>query len=620
MFLNIKDKQDVLIFESNIYENSIPELIKFLNECSKNETVLVGYNMLEDITQMWRAIKVLQKTSQKSLYDLHLQILQSAKQGSSLYPNDEGSKSIWNIYDLSYIKNFKGLDIKALQINMRWNNVDKISLKPDKEQVTEFEIMKFKIDAMKETMFVKDLFALCKEDIRFRNEITKEFNIKFRNDRMPAISKRIMLHKIAEAMGLAPYLILKLNMNENRGPFYPKDFILPKIRFKTRELKDVLNQYMNMSVTPEKNHKTNIKLTYRGINISMGFGGLHGAKPGLYKSNKYYTIKSIDAKSFYANLAIANNFTPSFFPSNAFVGVLKSFQEKREECAPGSDIEYMYKELLTSAYGLSNAQGSFMRDYSYMLKCTINGQLLLLMLTELICEKLLGARPLLINTDGLEFIIPRDQSEKFDSLCNKFQEIFSLHFKHETYKMLVVANVSNILAIKAPVKITEEEYNKQVSAEDRSYLVTELTDQHFKCDIKQKGIFNTNKALNQDSSYKIIALALYNYFVHKKQVEDTIRECKDIFQFLAIAKSLDVIRFNDEFTNQDIVRYYKSTDGGKIHIKDNVNYKKNEVKGLETICNVINPEDTIDMYNIDYQFYIDKTQKELTKILNLLEI
>lgn len=46
------------------------------------------------------------------------------------------------------------------------------------------------------------------------------------------------------------------------------------------------------------------------------------------------------------------------------------------------------------------------------MQITINGQLLLSMLYEMICEELSEAIPLMQNTDGLETMIPLDKVQK----------------------------------------------------------------------------------------------------------------------------------------------------------------------------------------------------------------
>ena len=162
---------------------------------------------------------------------------------------------------------------------------------------------------------------------------------------------------------------------------------------------------------------------------------------------------------------------------------------------------------LNSTYGLSNDENSFLYDPQFTMKITINGQLSLTMLYEMICEGIPGALPLMQNTDGLETMIPREYVDKYMEICARWEEITNLQLEHDKYSKIVLGDVNNYIAI---------------SEEGKS-----------KC----KGRFEyDNLALHKNKSFLIIPKALYAYFVHGIKPEKFIKENLNIFDFVEVLK------------------------------------------------------------------------------------
>jgi hypothetical protein len=70
------------------------------------------------------------------------------------------------------------------------------------------------------------------------------------------------------------------------------------------------------------------------------------------------------------------------------------------------------------------------------MRITINGQLSLTMLYEMICEEIPGAIPLMQNTDGLETMIPREYVDKYMEICKRWEEITNLQLEHDKYSKI----------------------------------------------------------------------------------------------------------------------------------------------------------------------------------------
>ena len=90
-------------------------------------------------------------------------------------------------------------------------------------------------------------------------------------------------------------------------------------------------------------------------------------------------------------------------------------------------MNYVYKIILNSTFGLSNDKNSFFYDPELCMKITINGQLTLMMLYEMIMERIPNATALMQNTDGVETIIPRKYVDEYMQICKEWEEITNLN-------------------------------------------------------------------------------------------------------------------------------------------------------------------------------------------------
>jgi hypothetical protein len=336
---------------------------------------------------------------------------------------------------------------------------------------------------------------------------------------------------------------------------------------------------------------------YKGIKTDYGLGGIHGARTSrVYNSDEDMIIMSSDVVSFYPNLAIRNKWAPAHLPKEEFCDQYEWFFEERKKIPKKDPKNYVYKIVLNSTYGLSNDENSFLYDPQFTMRITINGQLSLTMLYEMICEGIPGALPLMQNTDGLETMIPREYVDKYMEICKRWEEITSLQLEHDKYSKIVLGDVNNYIAI---------------SEEGKS-----------KC----KGRFEyDNLALHKNKSFLIIPKALYAYFVDGVKPEKFIKENLNIFDFCGGVKIKGNWMFtekkieNGEYSEtklQETIRYYISNKGSKI-IKTNRGDKR-EIQveaGKWLQSTMINYEEKpFEKYDINYDYYLEKIKKEIESL------
>ena len=180
--------------------------------------------------------------------------------------------------------------------------------------------------------------------------------------------------------------------------------------------------------------------------------------------------------SYYPNLAIRNKWAPAHLPKEEFCRRYEWFFDQRKIIPKKDPKNYVYKIILNSTFGLSIDQNSFLYDPQFGMQITINGQLSLMMLYEMLSEGIPGSVPLMQNTDGLEMMIPEEYQEKYMEICKEWEKMTQLSLEHDTYQKMVIGDVSiwhpETLRIAGTLKLNKP---WQSAAEPRNRKVQRLS-------------------------------------------------------------------------------------------------------------------------------------------------
>ena len=184
----------------------------------------------------------------------------------------------------------------------------------------------------------------------------------------------------------------------------------------------------------------------------------------------------------------------------------KGLFERRKQIPKKDPTNYILKICLNSLYGMTNDQFSFLRDRLVTLAICINGQLLLSMLVERLTNEIPNCQLIMMNTDGAEVLLPREYENKYQEICKWWEKLTTIPLEHVEYQKLIIGDVNNYIGI--------------------------FVDPNMKPKCKGRFEFQ-NIPLHKNKSHSIIPLAVYEYFVNNKSVEDTIRNHTNIFDFCA---------------------------------------------------------------------------------------
>lgn len=611
------NNEEIVTYVIHSSRNDLKDLVVHLN----NIKLEIGFNNLNFDSQVnqyildnYEYLSILDgEFVANDIYKYAQKVIETSNRGGFAdYPEWKLKAPQLDLFRIWHYNNeARSISLKGLEVSMNYPNVMDMPINHHdnikEHQIS--EILEYNLNDVKATYeFYKLTVKLDK--LELRKIIQNKYGLRCLNWNNGRIGEQLILKLYCEKIGKDINYIRKLRTH--RSIINLKDCIPETIKFTTKEFNIVKDNFYNKIVNfedlnPENKKKKNSVCTinYKDCIIDYGLGGAHGVtKSGIYTSNSEYIIKSLDVASLYPNLPIVYNFYPEHLGPefievyrDNIVNVRLSEKAKPKELQDKSIIDG-FKEAANIPYGKSNEKFSFLYDTLFTMKTTISGQLVTSMLVERL-GNIPDCKLLMYNTDGCEIIIPRKYEELYNSICKEWEKETKLVLEFADYQKMWINDINNYGCISTKGKI------------------------------KNKGRFEVDKiigsepAYHKDNSFRVIPLAIENYFVQGRPIEDTIRNHNNIYDFCGRQrfKGNDYGEIRYLSSNSDLIkekqqkttRYYMSTNGSTFY--------KMYAKGSEEVINkgykitIFNKFEEKKDYNIDYKFYI----LECYKILDVIE-
>jgi|688.fasta_scaffold05035_14 hypothetical protein len=628
-------EDEIKIFVVSRLRNDIKELYKFLERNKANREYHISFNGLGFDSQITEFILNNKKSFIEGdpqyianmIHEKANEIISSQERGEFL-EFSEGKLSIpqIDVFKLNHWDNpAKRSSLKWIQYSMDWYNIQEMPIHHSSyiDKMKDLEtIIGYCINDVRST---KQIYNLSKDLVGLRKALTEQYNLKLYSASEPRIAKEIFLELLCRDLKLPKYDVRQYRTN--RSKIKVKDIILPYIKFRTPEFQSILENFNKLVIDPQ-NTKGGFKysITHKKVRTDFGLGGVHGAKEaGEYAASEDMIIMTSDVTSFYPNLAIRNKWAPAHLSKDVFCQLYEWFFEERKKIPKKDPRNYVYKIILNSTYGLSNDRNSFLYDPEFTMKITINGQLSLMMLYEMLSTGIPESKPLMQNTDGLEMIIPRQYKEKYLEICKEWEDMTQLQLEHDEYQKLFLADVNNYIAVNNYKEVSKEVY-EEVKSSSPHYLFKEESSKYFYAATKCKGRFEFHGLpLHKNKSYLVIRKAVYNYFVHSIAPTDYLEQNRNIYDYCAGVKIKGDWHFqsicykNGKLIEQDlqnILRYYISDNGCKIlkkHKTDNRVIQLESGNWLQTVFNTLEKKPW-EEYHINLDYYMKEINKEIHNI------
>ena len=589
-------------FEISCRRNQLDELVEFFHTVNTNYTfgdlyttdikldtniLFCGYNNLHyDNAIINYIIDYHRLMKYKGYRDICKSIFNLSK---VITTSSEDDNSAWRKW--KYMVCFDSFDIltmlysnklrvglKEIQVTMQYDNVQ--------EFVTDWQadLPEDQIDSMIEYNIndvnsTEELLNRCKKDIDLRIAIEDEYGVRVLSKDGVNIGMKILTQKYLEKTGLTWWDIKDLRSPMSVIPL--NNVILPFIKYDSPILTRVLNDMKSQIVSPGRKGYEN-KFVFEGLQYSVGVGGIHSVnKPEIIIPKEDEMLIDIDVASLYPSMLIEYEFYPKHLGPE-FLEVYKQIKDERIE-AKHNGNKVKNETLKLALNGLSgNLQNEHNFCYSpfAVMQIRINGQLLLLMLAEKLTQ--LGCRIVQANTDGLFVLLKKDVYSKVNNVCREWEQLTKLTLEEERFKAMYQYAINDYFAI----------------TEDDS--------------VKEKGMFITTVKLGKGLTPKIIPKAVINFFKNGVPVEETIKGCQDIRDFLMSEKTGK--QWHVEYNNKEqqrTNRFYASTNGAylwKWKGEDTKQYQNMLTASGVTLLNKFDDK-PIEERRINYRYYIMEAYK-----------
>lgn len=599
------DNEELYKFEISERKNQIRELVQFF---TNPKYLLCGYNNkhYDDVIINY-IIDYIDIMLCKSIYDVTLSLFNLSQTIINLEDGNISKIKKWK-----YANYFESMDLltmmfssklrvglKSMQITMQYQNVQEYSgdfgsfLPKDKID----EMISYNINDVKSTYSLFN-YLVKNGDIDLRLFIEQEYGFNALSMDSVKFGETLIAKKVCEELHINKRQLEQMRSPMDNIPL--KDVILPFIRYKNPKFQEALED-MKKQVVSSKNKKPGEKnyenkFVVSGVRYSIGVGGIHSLnEPRIYVPKEDEYLGHLDVASMYPSFIVRYGWFPRHLGKAGLAVYTQIYHERIQAKHSGQKQKNLALKLtLNSVTGKMQQETSWMYDPFSVFKIRINGQLILLMLADLLLQH--SCEIVQVNTDGVMFIAKKAYKDAIMESVAKLEQLTKLSFEADSYEAFYQFAVNDYFGV---VDGFSQSRNPKL--------------------IEKKGMFITEPVLGKGLAPTIIPEAVINYFVYNIPVEDTIHNCNDIRKFL-MSQRVDrkfKVEYDDKYI-QRINRWYASTNGCYLYTVDEsktpVKYSNLLKKSGVTILNYIDDISTKNR-KINYPYYISEARKIIDQLV-----
>ena len=579
-------------FEISQWRNDSKEIVQFLTDLRDTKARTVGFNNLGfDYPVLHMLIKMGHATAD-ILYQKAMSIIQSQDSDRFTHMVYQSDRFVEQV-DLFKIHHFdnkaRSTSLKVLEFNMRSDTVEDLPIRVG-TMIKESERNLLKQYNAHDVQQTKKFYTYSKDMLNFREKLNTLYPGKdWINFNDTKIGKEFFILKLEEAgVPCYDYGTMGRTPRQTKRPSIAlKDAILPWIDYEHIEFRRILDWLKGQVITETKGVFENVTCSLDGFTFVFGLGGIHGSiENTIVESDDEFAIIDLDVSSYYPNLAIVNNFYPQHL-GEEFGRIYKNLYEQRKAYPKGSAENAMLKLALNGVYGDSNNHFSVFYDPLYTMKTTLNGQLLLCKLAEMVVW---GTRAELIqvNTDGMTIKLPRGDLDELGKVVREWGAMTGLQLEQVEYSRMIIRDVNNYIGVYTNGKV------------------------------KRKGEYEHKKEWHQNHSALVVPKVAEQVLVHGAPIRSSAEAHPDIMDFMLRAKvprsgRLTIEKDGEHQQIQNITRYYVAKGGGHLFkwlppLKGKTEWRKFAIEsgwGVQ-VCNDISDAGELP---VDFSYYTNEIEK-----------
>ena len=600
------------------WQNQLDAFIKYTEE--NKQAYWVGYNNLRFDAQVvewiirnhewWHQLSGLEicaKIAQKAqdvIHDANYDVFPEYREW------DLSLKQI-DLFKIHHYDNKnRRVSLKRLEFEMDLENIEEMPIHHAKTNLTRDEVFLSLQYCFNDVDATYEFYKITLGDtehplykgnnqIQLRKDIEEEFGIPCLNYSDSKIGDEIIKKYYCQEKGIEASDLPRKGFF--RKSIQIKNCIADYVEFETDQLKSFLKRIKKQNLGLQDDFKEHIDF-YDNV-YSFMKGGLHTEnKPEIFESDDEYEIIDWDVASYYPAIIINNEKYPAHLGKEFLMGYKQMF-EKRLELKPLAKGDRKIKGIVgalklavNSVYGKSSDMLSWIYDRQLTMFTTITGELSLMMLIEK--YELNDIHVISANTDGVTIKVRKDLIPKMHEINEWWSDVTQYILERTDYSKIIFSTVNDYIAI--------------------------MPDGY----IKKKGDFLTDFELHKNKSARIVPIALEKYYVDGTPVKETIMNHTNLYDFCIRKNASKDFHYegvnpinNEETVYNKLIRYYVSNTGEKIYKVKNKNSqskaaKRSQVEAGEWVCKVVNYlEKDASLENVNYQYYIDRAEGMIVKIL-----
>lgn len=538
-------------------------------------------------------------------------------------------KSKWISIDL-YLYWSKGLRIskqlslKALAIQLKYEVIQELPYKPDTILKIE-DLPKLRHYNQQHDLGILEL--LCNkmdEDIKLRAYIKSEYGLECWSMDAPKIASEYLLEYYCQNTynssvrddNFEPYWKYKKRIRDNRyepTPWRIADY-LPQVDFKTKFFQDIYTDISNSYNTDNFLKQIPFHQNNHSVMLSISQGGIHSVNNfQIYKESEDYYIIDADVAGLYPTL-----FRKYKFLRKELHLLLEKYVQMIDDRTvakrAGDKKKDTFLKLCNNAFsGLVDSSVTWLYSPEHILALRVFGQMIQLRFMEEL--NFHGIEILFTNTDGTLVKCPKNKINEYHQVAINIAKEFQIEWEFCLLNGIYFQNTNFYLSNIYEEYMLDENLNRiNIKSEGK---------------IKRKGKsfrYDKDIPLGDSTDELVIAKALEQYFINNiSPTEFITNPDKYNLHIYDYCKSNKVSKQYQVFHNgelqQNLNRYYFSKKGAYLYKKkDSKNTLDNMNVGEGVIIfNNYEKKEWKD-YNINYNYYIRKTQTIIDKMFNLNQL
>ena len=347
--------------------------------------------------------------------------------------------------------------------------------------------------------------------IELRAQMSDQYGVDLRSKSDAQVAEAVIRAEIERKTGQRIY---KPDMM--RGTFYYK---APSfIQFERPELKTLLSEILRAPFVVDGSGKVEPPppLSGRVVQIGrsafkLGNGGIHSmeSRQSLISDEQFLLIDR-DVTSYYPNIILGQRLYPKHL-GTPFLDVYRTIYERRIEAkrAGRKNEAETLKIVLNGSFGKFGSPYSVLYSPHLLIQTTVTGQLAILLAVEWLEDA--GFAVVSANTDGIVTRVSRERRREFEDVFARWEQATGFATEETEYSALYSRDVNSYIAIGEKVK-TKGTFTQAGPG--------------------QPGASGMKK--NPDAD--VVTKAVVDWLKDGKPIEQTIRGCTDIRQFVSVRR------------------------------------------------------------------------------------